>query len=204
MTGTLWATSQGCALRRIHFAKNLGLYQYMPPYSEAGYASGGFMANCRVEGNVTGGSQQQYFTRSCEMNGFQGNVWNFVFVGNTAKGIDSHCSNAGGRPYVTVNQTPLIAEKPFISIDANGKYSISVPALRTDSTGVDWDLPLERSVPFENVFVANASSTAADINANLAKGLDVVLTPGVYDLEEVCACVCRMCMLCFAFCVTTL
>ena len=40
------------------------------------------------------------------------------------------------------------------------------------------------TVGFEKVFVAQKEATAAQINAAIAKGKHVVLTPHVYHLEE--------------------
>ena len=34
----------------------------------------------------------------------------------------SHCGNQGGAPYTTIAASPLIAEKPYITIDASGKH----------------------------------------------------------------------------------
>ena len=96
----------------------------------------------------------------------------------------AHCSNEGGNPYTVVPSTPLIAEKPFISADpSSGKFTLNIPAVRTSSVGIDWSTGT--AVTFDNVYVAsNGSDTAASINAKLAAGLHVVLTPGVYLLSE--------------------
>eukprot|EP01051_Picozoa_sp_SAG22_P009538 SAG22_NODE_801_length_7103_cov_18.044832_7_plen_338_part_00 len=65
--GMLWAVSQAAPLRRIHVDHDLTLYEYIPPWIFAGYASGGFLANSVVGGTVHYGSQQQWFTRNCEI-----------------------------------------------------------------------------------------------------------------------------------------
>lgn len=39
-------------------------------------------------------------------------------------------------------------------------------------------------IPFENVFVASETNTAAEINAKLDAGLHLVLQPGIYNLTE--------------------
>ena len=48
--GMLWSVSQAAPLRRIHVTNELQLYEYEPPYGAAGYSSGGFLANSKVEG----------------------------------------------------------------------------------------------------------------------------------------------------------
>ena len=49
-----WAVSQATAIRRSHFKSNINLY-----YS--GSASGGFIANSKIDGIANPGSQQQWF-----------------------------------------------------------------------------------------------------------------------------------------------
>ena len=45
------------------------------------FASGGYIADSRIEGTVVNGSQQQYFTRDSEIGGWSNAVWNQVFSG---------------------------------------------------------------------------------------------------------------------------
>lgn len=78
----MWAASQASPIRRIHVDGDLDLFQYLPPYPEAGFASGGYMSDCTVTGKVTSGSQQQYLARNNFMGSWATGVWNIVFVGN--------------------------------------------------------------------------------------------------------------------------
>jgi hypothetical protein len=163
---------------------NLILFEYQPPAQAAGYSSGGYMSNSRVEGQCQSGSQQQWFTRNSELKGgWQSGVWNMVFVG-TKGAPASHCGSGTPGPYTTVDSTPTIAEKPFITIDSTGKFSLQIPAAKHNTSGVDWDTPAT-TVGFELVYVAdNTTDTAASINAQLAAGNHVVLSPGIYSLTE--------------------
>ena len=43
---------------------DMDLYQYVPPFIMAGYASGGYMSDMTINGIVSSGSQQQFFTRN--------------------------------------------------------------------------------------------------------------------------------------------
>jgi hypothetical protein len=140
--GMLWAVSQASPLRSVHVDYDLQLYEYEPPYQGAGYSSGGFMANSVVGRQVHLGSQQQWFFRNNEMPNFDplGGVFNFVFVG-TVGAPESHCNpkwTANMMPFTTVDQTPTIAEKPYIVMGDNGKYSLAVPTLRVNSSGTTW------------------------------------------------------------------
>ena len=192
--GMLWAVSQASPLRRVKVAGDLSLYEYISPYPNAGFASGGFMANSQVGGalrtrggsrttsallgDVSPGSQQQWMTRNCAVSGWDGGVWNMVFVG-TDGAPAAHCGPPS--PMTTVAKTPVIAEKPFITIDSGGKYTLRIPKAKSDSAGVDWSG--DDSVPFDAVYVASANDTAAAINAKLSAGLHVVLSPGIYKLD---------------------
>ena len=68
-----WAVSQAAPLRRVYIKGNLKLHD--------GASSGGFMADCKIEGTVFSGSQQQWFTRNSSINKWVGGIWNMVFVG---------------------------------------------------------------------------------------------------------------------------
>jgi|TARA_B110000285_G_C14891501_1_gene498788 hypothetical protein len=46
----IWAASQASPLRRMVVDGNLDLYQYFPPYQEAGFASGGYMSDSVITG----------------------------------------------------------------------------------------------------------------------------------------------------------
>ena len=89
----LWAVSQASPLRRIHVDHDLTLYEYMPPWEGAGYSSGGFLSNSQVGGTVHYGSQQQWFTRNCEIKATDplGGVFNMVWVGTKGAPHD-HCN----------------------------------------------------------------------------------------------------------------
>ncbi|CAK0820716.1 unnamed protein product, partial [Prorocentrum cordatum] len=82
---------------------------------------------------------------------------------------------------VTVEETPVVAEKPFISVDAAGKYHLNVPQVKRGRAGTDWSPG--RRFSFENVFVARDTDSTEAINEQLRKGLHVVLSPGTYRLE---------------------
>ena len=177
--GMLWAVSQAAPLRRVHVQTSLLLFQYTFG-DAAGFASGGFMANSRVDGPVFSGSQQQWMTRNCQVGSWTGAVWNMVFVG--VEGAPrAHCG-VQGKATVVEERTPVVAEKPYITIGTDGRFFLNIPAVKRGTSGFDW-APGVR-VPFEDVYVADsATDTAATINEQLANGLHVVFAPGVYQLD---------------------
>jgi hypothetical protein len=81
-------------------------------------------------------------------------------------------------------------EKPYVSIESSGRYTLNVPAVRSSSTGTEWNASSTAQVDFSSVYVtqplSNATNgdSASDINAKLKQGLHVVMTPGIYQLEE--------------------
>jgi len=175
--GTMqWAVSQAVPFRRMHVRGSLVLHQN-------GWASGGWMADTLVDGNVGSGPQQQWISRNSEWGSWTGANWNMVFVGVPAP----PAGEWPRPPYTKVARTPVVREKPFLQVDAQGKYSVQVPALRTDSSGITWrgGSTAGISIPIERFYIARPGvDTAATINAQLARGKHLLLTPGIYNLSE--------------------
>ena len=176
--GTMqWAVSQAVPFRRMHVRGNLVLHQ------NHGWASGGWMSDSLVDGNVDSGTQQQWISRNSEWGSWTGSNWNMVFVGV----ISPPAGDWPSPPYTKVDRTPLVREKPFLEVDGKGNWSVRVPELRRDSRGITWhggETP-GRSIPLSHFYVARPGvDTAASINAQLAKGKDLLLAPGNYELDD--------------------
>ena len=176
--GTMqWAVSQAVPFRRMHVLGNIVLHQ------KGGWASGGWMSDSLIDGNVGAGPQQQWISRNDEWGSWTGANWNMVFVGVP------HPPQGGWPqpPYTKVERTPIVREKPFLEVDTKGNWSVRVPALRTNSEGITWhggSTP-GRSTPLNRFYIAHPGrDTAATMNAELAKGRNLLLTPGIYDLTE--------------------
>jgi hypothetical protein len=171
-----WAASQAAPLRRMHVRGNLVLHQ------NHGWASGGWMSDSLIDGNVDSGSQQQWISRNSEWASWTGSNWNMVFVG-----VDSPPAGEWpSPPYTKLDRVPVVREKPFLEVN-DGHWSVIVPALRRDSKGITWHggATPGRSIPLSHFYVARANvDTAASINAQLAKGKDLLFTPGIYELED--------------------
>jgi hypothetical protein len=170
-----WAASQGAPVRRMHIKGNVAL-------DDGGWSSGGFFADCKVDGSISSGSQQQYFSRNDVYGSWNGGNWNMTFVGTTGGPTSSTTVNR-----TVVTKTPVIAEKPFLVIDKSNNYSVLVPDLRRDSTsGVSWAGGATPGVqiPIDLFFVAKPADNAATINAALNQGKNLLLTPGHYNLDN--------------------
>lgn len=174
--GTMqWAVSQAVSLRRMHVRGDLVLHQHF------GWASGGWMSDSLVDGNVGSGSQQQWISRNCDWKSWTGSNWNMVFVG-VAHPPDGTWPSP---PYTTVAKTPVVREKPFLQVNAAGEFSVRVPELHSDSIGITWsggETPGE-TIPIAQFYIARPDvDTAETVNAQLAQGKNLILTPGIYEL----------------------
>ena len=92
------------------------------------------MSDSVIDGNVDSGTQQQWISRNSEWGSWTGANWNMVFVGIK----NPPAGEWPSPPYTKVAPTPIVREKPFLQVDAAGNYSVRVPALRTNSSGITW------------------------------------------------------------------
>ena len=171
-----WAVSQAVPFRRMHILGNLVLHQ------DHGWASGGWISDSLIDGNVDSGSQQQWISRNSEWHSWTGSNWNMVFVG-----VNHPPAGDWPKPaYTKVAQTPIVREKPFLTVDARGNYFVRVPSLRANSSGITWHAGSTpgKSIPIAKFFIAHPGDTAASLNAQLAAGKNLLFTPGIYDLAE--------------------
>jgi len=176
--GTMqWAVSQAVPFRRMHVRGNIVLHQ------NGGWASGGWMSDSLVDGNVGAGPQQQWISRNSEWGSWSGANWNMVFLG-----IPNPPTGEWATPPLTkVDRTPVIREKPFLEIDSAGTYTVRVPSLVHNTSGVTWHAGItpSTSIPLEKFYIAHpATDTAVTLNTQLARGKHLLLTPGIYNLTE--------------------
>jgi len=171
-----WAVSQAVPLRRMHVLGDLTLHQH------GGWASGGWLADSLIDGTVAAGPQQQWISRNSDWRAWTGSNWNMVFVGVPHAPADSWPKPA----FTTIERTPIIREKPFLTVDAHNHWAVFLPALKSSTSGPTWTTSPTpgKSVPLERFYIAHPEhDTAATLNAALAHGKHLLLTPGIYDLE---------------------
>lgn len=174
-----WAVAQAGPMRRAHIKGDMSLWP-SPPGNR--WSSGGFMADTVVDGQVQSGSQQQWISRNDTFGSWNGSNWNMVFVGVQGAPPQSFPSP----PMTTIDQTPVVREKPFLTIASDGSYSVFVPALRSNSTGTTWanGPAAGKSISLSRFHVAQPGDSADTINAALNNGQHLLLTPGVYALSS--------------------
>jgi len=180
-----WAVSQASPIRRVNInGANLSLQDYCTAGPQ--FASGGFIADSQIAntgGNVIiNGSQQQFYVRNSNIGTWTNDVWNQVFSGVVGAPAQSYPKPK----YTTLATTPVSREKPFLYVDASGNYNVFAPAPRTNSADVSWSSGSElgRSLPISSFFIASPSTDVQQINAALASGQNLILTPGVYQLDR--------------------
>jgi hypothetical protein len=177
----MWAVSQAAPMRRVDVKD---FTTFMPYCENPNFASGGFVADSRLEGGALNGSQQQFYVRNTDLGtGWSNYVWNQAFSGD----INAPAQNfGGGAAYTTLAQTPVSKEKPYLYLDGSGAWNVFVPSAQTNSAGTTWangHTP-GTSIPLSRFFIATPSDSVAAINNALSRGLNLLLTPGVYNVDS--------------------
>ncbi len=176
-SGTMkWAVAQASPLRRLHVRGSMIL-------DDNGWSSGGFISDSLIDAQIDSGMQQQWLSRNSRWGSWAGSNWNIVFVGDDNAPSGANWPN---QSYTVIEHTPVVREKPFLTIDNHGNYSVFVPALTHSSHGITWSTGTAagQSVPISKFYIAKAGvDTAATINRALSKGKHLLLTPGVYKLN---------------------
>ncbi|MCX2181402.1 discoidin domain-containing protein [Streptomyces sp. SKN60] len=171
-----WAVSQASSFRRMHVKGGLNLAP-----SGYGWASGGYIADSKIDGQVGNYSQQQWYTRDSSIGGWSNSVWNQVF-----SGTEGAPAQAFPEPkYTTLDTTPVSREKPYLIWEDN-QYKVFSPAKRTNARGTTWanGTPQGEKIPLSQFYVVKPGTTAATINQALAQGLHLLFTPGVYHVDQ--------------------
>ncbi len=178
-----WAASQASPMRRVNITGGkLSLMDFCTDGPQ--FASGGFIADSKT-GDIVNGSQQQYLVRDSNIGAWSNGVWNQVFAGVQGAPAESYPEP----PYTTLAKSPASREKPYLFIDAAGAWQVFVPAPRSNYSGTTWESgpTLGRAIALSKFFIAKPSDSVAAINSKLAKGLNLLFTPGVYDVEKTIA-----------------
>jgi hypothetical protein len=193
-----WNTSQACPLRRVDITGNLDL--------AGGVAGGNLIANSRIAGVVTAGSnwvsdsnplpgQYYYDFHDSRIGGWQGHWVNYVFSG--VLGAPQTRFNPGD--VTTLPTTPVSREPPFLYVD-HGRFKVFVPDARTEVSGFHWGTSTHGqggatdrsstaardgvSLSMDRFLIARPTDSTATLNRALQAGRNLLLTPGVYKLTR--------------------
>ncbi|MBK7627340.1 MAG: coagulation factor 5/8 type domain-containing protein [Bacteroidales bacterium] len=171
----IWGVSQAAPMRRVHIKGNLQLF-------DKGYASGGFLADSKVDGTVTSGPQQQWLSRNTDWKEWIGGNWNMMFIGVP----NAPAGEWPEKPYTRIDRTPVIREKPYITSGKKG-FEVMVPQLSSNTTGPTWtdSKRIDKPVNLKNFFIAKAGTDNSEtINNALKEGKNLLFTPGIYYLNN--------------------
>lgn len=169
-----WAVAQAAPFRRMNINTHLSLTP-----TGFGWASGGYIADSRINGQQQEFSQQQWFTRNSNIAQSHNAVWNMVFSGV----VGAPASTFPNPQYTTLPTTPISREKPYLYLNG-ANYAVWVPNLQTNSSGATWPNTPGTSIPLSQFYVAQPGDSAARINAALAQGLNLLFTPGIYHVNQ--------------------
>ena len=165
-------------MRRVDIRNaNLTLMDYCTAGPQ--FASGGFIADSKLPFTING-SQQQYLVRDSSVGGWSNAVWNQVFAGVEGAPDDTTFPNP---PYTTLPTDPASRERPYLYVGDDGSWNVFVPDPRTDSSDTTWadgHTP-GHSIPLSDFYVAGPGDSAKSLDSQLARGKNLLLTPGVYD-----------------------
>jgi len=174
-----WAVSQAAPYRRMHVIGDIN-------FDMGSWASGGLLANSLVEGRAGLTSGQQWFTRNSSIEKWEGGNWNRVFVGVEGGPKDSWPE----QPTTVIDKTPVIREKPFLTLTDSGAYAVFVPSLEKKTSGPSWINGGEKGelIPISSFHIVYPEKDdAASINQALADGKHILFTPGIYEMDKALA-----------------
>jgi len=180
----IWSASQAAPIRRAIVNGSVVFQDYCANHN---FASGGFIADSKVSGSLNFFGNQQYMVRNSAIGGAAGcpqGLWNIVYSG--VQGAPAPVFTGQCEQNTVLSASPVTEEEPFLFTDSGGRYNVSVPAVQHGSSGPSWASGQEAgtAVPLSKFFVASPSTPTLAITAALALGKDLILTPGVYDLDQ--------------------
>jgi hypothetical protein len=176
----MWSVSQAAPIRRVIINGSVVFQDYCATNN---YASGGFIADSQVSGDLNFYGNQQFMVRNDDIGGTNGALWNMVYSG--VQGAPAPVFTGIGNQVTVLPTSPVSEEEPFLYTNSGG-YDVFVPAVQHDSSGPSWASGSEAgtSIPLSKFFIASPNTPVPAINIALALGKDLILTPGVYDLSQ--------------------
>jgi len=179
----IWSASQASPIRRAIVNGNVVFQDYCAANN---FASGGFIADSKVSGALDFYGNQQYMVRNSDIGGANGcpqGLWNMVYSG--VQGAPSPVFTGQCEQNTVLSASPVTQEEPFLFTDSSGNYNVFVPATQHNSSGPSWASGQEAgtSLPLSKFFVASPATPTLAISVALALGKNLILTPGVYNLN---------------------
>ena len=94
--------------------------------------------------------------------------------------------NWPAKPFTVIDKTPVIREKPYLFIDHGGRYFVTLPSLahRRGGPDVGQGNNARHALPIERFYLATRKRQCREHQCGVAEGKNLLLTPGVYSLED--------------------
>jgi hypothetical protein len=170
-------------VRRVIINGSVVLQDYC---ANSNFASGGFIADSKVSGDLSFLGNQQYMVRNSSIGGAAGcpnGLWNMVYSG--VQGAPAPVFTGQCQQNTVLSSSPVTEEEPFLYTDAGGNFNVFVPSVQTNSSGTSWASGSEagKSLPLSSFFIATPGTSVGAIDLALLAGKDLILTPGVYNVS---------------------
>ena len=180
----MWSASQAAPIRRAIVNGSVVFQDYC---ANNNFASGGFIADSKVSGNLNFFGNQQFMVRNSAIGGAAGcpqGLWNMVYSG--VQGAPAPVFTGQCEQNTVLSASPVTEEEPFLFTDAGGNYNVFVPAAQHGSSGPSWASGQGpgTTVPLSKFFVASPDTPASAMTAAMARGQNLILSPGVYHLDQ--------------------
>jgi hypothetical protein len=180
----MWSASQAAPIRRAIINGSVVFQDYCANNNSA---SGGFIADSTVSGSLNFYGNQQFLVRNSAIGGAAGcpnGLWNMVYSG--VEGAPAPVFAGQCQQNTVLAASPVTEEEPFLYTDARGDYNVFVPAVQDNSSGPAWASGSETgtSIPLSKFLIASPATPTGKMTAAMASGRDLLLTPGVYDLND--------------------
>ena len=132
----MWSASQAAPIRRAIVNGSIVFQDYC---ANNNFASGGFIADSKVSGNLDFYGNQQYMVRNSTIGGANGcpqGLWNMVYSG--VQGAPAPVFTGQCEQNTVLSSSPVTEEEPFLFTDSSGNYNVFVPAVQHGSSGPSW------------------------------------------------------------------
>src|SRR4029077_4997393 len=131
-----WSASQAAPIRRTIVNGSVVFQDYC---ANNNFASGGFIADSQVSGNLNFFGNQQFLVRNSAIGGAAGcpnGLWNMVYSG--VQGAPAPVFTGQCQQNTVLPTSPVTEEEPFLFTDSSGNYNVFVPAVQHGSSGPSW------------------------------------------------------------------
>ena len=185
-----WAVSQAAPMRRVSVNGLVSLMDYCSAGRSSPAAGSSPTPRSRTARSSTVPSSSSS-SATATSDRWSNGVWNQVFVGVPGAPPQSFSATSGlpggTPPYTTLDTSPVTQEEPFLTTGPGGSFRVFVPALRRGSAGPSWSASSPgpgTSLPLSQFFIASPATPVAAINLAVLRGDNLILSPGVYHLDQ--------------------